>query len=202
MSIALVGSGGHARVICDILELSNREIIGFYDDNLNANLYNYPRLGDIEYLTLNPPDAQLIIAIGDNRLRASLTTKLTHNDFATAFHPTASISPHSVIGPGTVLMANASVNPGTTISSHCIINTNASVDHDCHLGDFVHISPGANLAGGVTIGVGTHIGVGAAILPMRVIGDWVTIGGGSVVTHDITSSTIAMGNPAKPQGRA
>lgn len=49
----------------------------------------------------------------------------------------------------------------------------------------------------ITIGRDTWIGGSAIILPGITIGDGVTIGAGSVVTKDIESFTVAVGNPAR-----
>ncbi|CAO3597558.1 unnamed protein product [Absidia cylindrospora] len=49
----------------------------------------------------------------------------------------------------------------------------------------------------VTIGKNCWIGGGAIILPGVSIGDGSTIGAGSVVTKDIPSNVLAVGNPAK-----
>ena len=49
----------------------------------------------------------------------------------------------------------------------------------------------------VTIGHNVWIGGDVVILPGVTIGDNVTIGAGSVVTKDIPSRTIAVGNPCR-----
>ena len=49
----------------------------------------------------------------------------------------------------------------------------------------------------VTIGNNVWIGGSVTILPGVTIGDNVTIGAGSVVTKDIPSGTVAVGNPCK-----
>ena len=49
----------------------------------------------------------------------------------------------------------------------------------------------------VTIGNNVWIGGSVTILPDVTIGDNVTIGAGSVVTKDIPSNSIAVGNPCK-----
>ena len=51
----------------------------------------------------------------------------------------------------------------------------------------------------VSIGSTVYIGCGSIILPGCVIGDYVIIGAGSVVTKDIPSGSIAYGNPARHQ---
>jgi maltose O-acetyltransferase len=55
--------------------------------------------------------------------------------------------------------------------------------------------------GRVTIGSRVFIGAGTIILPNVIIGDDVVIGAGSVVTKDVTSGSIAAGNPAKIIGK-
>ena len=49
----------------------------------------------------------------------------------------------------------------------------------------------------VTIGAHCWIGGNSIILPGVTIGDNVTIGAGSLVTHDIPSNTLAYGNPCR-----
>ncbi len=49
----------------------------------------------------------------------------------------------------------------------------------------------------VRIGKNCWIGAGALIMPGVTIGDNVVIGAGSVVTKDIPSNTVAVGNPCK-----
>lgn len=49
----------------------------------------------------------------------------------------------------------------------------------------------------VSIGRNCMIGANAIILPGVVIGDYVVVGSGAVVTKDISSNSIAVGNPAK-----
>jgi len=56
---------------------------------------------------------------------------------------------------------------------------------------------GSDLAYPVRIGARSWIGGGAIILPGVTIGDNTTIGAGSVVTHDIPSSVVAVGNPCR-----
>ena len=54
-----------------------------------------------------------------------------------------------------------------------------------------------NLKVDTYIGRDCVIGVNAIVMPGVRIGDEVVIGGGSVVTKDIPSHSIAVGNPAK-----
>ena len=49
----------------------------------------------------------------------------------------------------------------------------------------------------VHIGKNCWIGAGAIILPGGTIGDQVVVGAGSVVTKDLPSNVVAVGNPCR-----
>lgn len=53
------------------------------------------------------------------------------------------------------------------------------------------------IAGHTRIGRKTFIGVGASIIDEIIVGDNVIIGAGSVVIHDISSYTTAVGVPVR-----
>lgn len=190
--VLLYGASGHARVIIDILERSGITVGGLVDDNeAVTELDGYavrrrPVAGD-----------QIIISIGNNRIRKKIAAQLAGSNFALAIHPSAVIASHTRINEGTVIMANVAINPGAVLGKHVIVNTNASVDHDCEIDDYVHISPNVALCGNVRVGEGTHIGAGAVVIPGIRIGRWCTIGAGSVVIRDVPDGTTLVGNPGK-----
>lgn len=188
--IALIGAGGHAKVIIEILEEMGEEIIMINDNNTAlSSLYEYSVTTDMPTL-----DIQVIISVGSNKIRKRIAAGLG-NAFATAIHPKANLSKRCSIGEGSVIMAGVTINSNTVIGKHCIINTNASVDHDCVIDNFVHIAPGSSIAGGVAIGEGTQIGVGSSIIPGISIGKWVTIGAGTVVLDDVPDYAVVVGVP-------
>lgn len=193
--IYLIGAGGHARVITEILEMTGNAPGGAFDTDLTKSLFNYPIYqfpGPFD-----PLNDKLIICIGDNKIRLKLASMYGAFDFAMAIHPATNISPRVILGTGTIVMGGVLVNSGSVIGKHSILNSNASVDHDCILGDFVHISPNVTLCGGIHIGSGTHIGAGAVIIPGIKIGKGAVIGAGSVVIRDIPDHCTAVGNPAR-----
>lgn len=77
------------------------------------------------------------------------------------------------------------------------MNTGATVDHDCILEDFVHIAPGVHLAGNVTLKRGVFCGINSCVIPGKEVGEWTTVGAGSVVTKTVGSHQIVVGVPAK-----
>ena len=204
MKIAVIGRGGHSKVISDMI-LSNKgfDIVGYLDDkyediSLKENTYCAPisaarRL--IEYFN----EIRFVIAIGDNKIRQSIVrrAKLPEEYYVRLIHQSAVISPSAKIGNGTVIMPNSVINADTEIGLHSIINTGSVKEHDCIIGDFSHVCPGATLAGAVHLDEGAFIGAGATVIPNRKIGEWTIIGAGATVIHDISSYCTAVGNPAK-----
>jgi sugar O-acyltransferase (sialic acid O-acetyltransferase NeuD family) len=188
----LYGASGHAKVIIDILEATNTPIDGLIDNAPKvSHIFGYA-VGNIV-----PEGAQLLISIGNNKVRETLSQRYATHSFVTAIHPSAIISPRCHIGVGTVVMQGAIIQADAKIGDHVIINTAASIDHECTIGNFAHISPHATLCGNVTIGEGTWIGAGATIIPGVKVGAWSVIGAGSVVTKDIPDHVVAYGNNCK-----
>lgn len=84
-----------------------------------------------------------------------------------------------------------------TIGDDCFICPNVSIYTACHSTDPVERNTRQEWAAPVTIGDNVWIGGSVTILPGVTIGDNVTIGAGSVVTKDIPSGVIAVGNPCR-----
>ncbi len=194
----LFGASGHGKVILDILRRRGVEPIAFWDDRPTTG-----RLMGVEVIqTPEPPLCdQMIVSVGNNRIRASLVDRFINQRFGIAIHPSALIGEDVEIGEGTVVMAGVKINSGTRIGKHCILNTGCSVDHDCSLGDFAHISPQATLTGGVSVGEGSHIGAAAVVIPGISIGRWCILGAGSVLIRDLPEGTKAVGSPARSIAR-
>lgn len=192
----IIGAGGHAKVIVDILLELDIQISGVWDENPDLKTFmGYPVNGNFEAFKKIKTD-EVIIAIGSNFIRKKIAEELSENQVI-AIHPKSAVSKYSSVGIGTVIMPNATVNAGSMIGIYAIVNTNASVDHDCNLGDFVHISPQAALGGNVRIGEGTHIGIGASVIQGIKIGKWATIGAGAVVIRDVPDYAVVVGNPGR-----
>lgn len=84
-----------------------------------------------------------------------------------------------------------------TIGDDCFIGPNVSIYTACHSTDPIERNTRREWAEPVTIGDNVWIGGSVTILPGVTIGDNVTIGAGSVVTKDIPSNSVAVGNPCR-----
>lgn len=190
--VYLYGASGHAKVIKDIVEATDRHIYGVVDDNRNLN--EFETLPVMHSATGKSP---FIISIGNNSIRKRIAESL-RSEYSMAVHPKAVVAESARINAGTVVMAGAIINPDAIIGRHCIINTGVSVDHECVLEDYVHLSPHATLCGNVKVGEGSWIGAGAVVIQGIRIGRWSIVGAGAVVTHDVPDYTEVVGVPAKP----
>lgn len=197
--IALLGAGGHGKVVADIVELSGVSLANVFDE---AAKPGQQLLGHaVEAL---PDDISLlecawIMAIGDNTIRRRKFLAFLEQGaaFAVATHPRACIAKSSSLAEGSVVMAGAVINPGVVIGKNVIINTSASVDHDCQIGDHAHIAPNATLCGNVTVGESTWVGAGATVIEGIKIGMNALVGAGAVVIDDVPDGAMVLGVPAR-----
>lgn len=190
----LIGAGGHAKVVRDILDACNIPFSGVVTDNLKEVTF-------MEKKILHSMDGvdEAIICVGNNRTRKKLAEELSQQGvtFGMGIHPSVIMSKYASVDEGTVIMQGVVIQSCAKIGKHCIVNTSASIDHDNVLGDFVHISPHATLCGEVEVGEGTWIGAGTVVKQCVKIGKWSIIGAGSVVVNDIPDGVLAYGNPCK-----
>jgi sugar O-acyltransferase (sialic acid O-acetyltransferase NeuD family) len=206
MRILIIGAGGHGEVVANILLLTsivgnNPDMLGFLDDRDELHgqtVGSVAVLGRISDLQNIAHDA-LIVAIGDNRTRATLLKELSAvgEAFVCAVHPSAVIAPNVRIGPGSLVSANAVVNPGAIVGAGTIINSCALVGHHATVGDYVHIASGAMVSGNVVIEEGALLGVGSRVIPSRTVGRWSVVGAGATVIHDVPAYRTVVGTPAR-----
>ena len=188
--VVILGAGGHAHVIADIIRANGDQVLAFLDDNSNVP----DRSGTIsDYAKYE--NCQFVIGVGNTEVR-KLFSRLPLQWY-TAIHPSAIISQSALVKEGTVIMPNAVINAGAKIGRHCIINSSAVIEHDNVIEDFVHVSVGSKLGGNVHIGKATWIGIGATVSNNINICCDSMIGAGAVVINDINTCGVYAGVPAK-----
>ncbi|WP_342473022.1 acetyltransferase [Metasolibacillus sp. FSL H7-0170] len=201
--LIVIGNGGHASVLTEILLTQGEKIIGFTAPKKEKNLFSIQYLGtDETILNYIPEDIGLVMGLGMIQ-PLSVRQWMFHHyvnrgyQFKTVIHPSAIIAPSVTVGQGVQIMAGAIIQTNSVIADNSIINTGALLDHDCKIDQHVHIAPGSILSGNVHIQEGTHIGTGVTVIQGIEIGANCLIGAGAVVVKNITSGMKAIGVPAK-----
>ena len=200
--IVLIGNGGHARAVRDVIESLN---------GYSISLGGRPEIVVVikDTRELKQPDWSIMLrtyknyVLGIGQIKSSIDrVKAVEKTFGfavkwpTIISPNAYVSPTARIGEGTVIMHNAVVNAGAQVGDFCIINTGAIIEHDVIVQGFTHISTNAVVNGGAKVGRYSFVGSGAVVLNQINIGHKVILGAGSVAVCDINEAGIFRGNPA------
>jgi len=195
--ILIVGGGGHAKVIAELINRLGREILGYVDQSESSlSEIGIQYLGnDQQGLALNT--AGLAVTIGVGYLPGAVLRRNLFNTYsdagfeiATLVHPSAIIADGVSIADGAQIMAGAIVQTGTEIGKNVIVNTGAIIDHDGDIGADCHIAPGACLCGHVSLARNVFVGSRATIIQEIDVAADTTIGAGAVITHNIMNTSF------------
>jgi len=205
LPVIVLGGGGHARVLIEILQRRKVRIEGIsLVEPAVDELYGYRVIGNDEDVLLRYPANQVLLvnavgssgpAVGRKALYAKF--RAIGYRFASVIHPSAVVASDCMIGEGVQVMAGAIIQPGCRLGDNVLINTKASIDHDGDVGHHVHVAVGATVAGGVKIGDGAFIGAGSTIIQNLSIGANSLVGAGAVVVRDVRANTTVIGVPAR-----
>ena len=167
--LILLGGGGHAKVLMDVVQAQNSRIAGYSDPNPCAWLdaIAITRIAEAQL----GASSQLImgfVGLDCQALERRYSIMRSYRDkgayFPTLIHPSATISPTAHIAPGAQILPGAIINAYATIGEGCVINSKAVVEHDAVIATGVHIAPGAVVLGGATIGGFSYIGSNAVVV--------------------------------------
>jgi sugar O-acyltransferase (sialic acid O-acetyltransferase NeuD family) len=206
----LLGAGGHASVLVDMLKENGIDISFICSPDIDSSrkvLADIPILND-ENVLLHKNTAELVLVNGIGSLPCDTLRNKIFNKFSEqGFLFKQVISKHAVVslfatlGHGVQVMPGAIVQAGAIIGDNTIINTGAIIEHDCVIGKHNHIAPGVTLSGHVSTGNNVHIGSGATIIQNISIGTGTVIAAGAIVTKHIESEKIVFGSRANIQDK-
>ena len=206
--VVIIGAGGHAREIADIIEARHdvgdlTEVIGYLVEAAyglpGPQRDDLPILGGVDWLSGRADGVGVVCGIGAPQTRIRLVREASQHgaQFINAIHPTAVQGRGVTLGVGVVLAAGVVVTNRIAIGDHAHVNVAATISHDSELGAFATLSPGVHLSGGVLVGEGSMLGTGAAVIPRVRLGDWSVIGAGAVVTAEVAANATVVGVPAR-----
>lgn len=202
--LALLGAGGHARVLLALARAVGRPLLGVCDPGLQAEgrerWHELTVLGDDTALDrLGPHQVDLLLGVGQltrSTARARLYAAWSARGYAfpAMVHPAAWVAADVELADGVQIMAGAVVQPGCVLGRNTIVNTRASVDHDCRIGADVHVAPGAVLCGAVQIGDRAFIGAGAVLIQGLRVGPDAIVGAGVTLVRDLEAGAVVVGS--------
>lgn len=208
-NIAIFGAGGFGReVACHIRRINEKKatwkMIGFFDDSVTEGtpVSHYGSiLGGIAALNRWDEDLDVVLAIGDERIRRKIFQKINNpnihypniivpgirfNDVET-FH----------IGMGNIINSDCAFSCDVALGDFNIFNGSVVLGHDVSVGSFNTFMPAVRISGCVIIEEDNFFGVGSIVLQNINIGKNVRLSAGSVMIRNPKDGFLYVGNPAK-----
>lgn len=198
--ILVIGNGGHAKSLLDVIEREKKYIIsGMVVNTATEEVGEYPIIGNDDDLDslfqCGIKNAAIGIGyLGKSNLRERMYVKLKKIgfDLPVLCDPSAIVAKHVTIGEGSFIGKGVIINSSVTIGKMCIINSGCIIEHDCIIDDFSHISVSSVLCGGVNIGKASFIGANATVVQMKTIGQRCIIGAGAVVKRNLEDASMVI----------
>lgn len=205
MKVAIIGAGGHGRVVLDILRNNHQfDIAGFLDSDPGLHHKTVDGVEILGDLSLTEQFTELgigavVIAIGDNRVRRRYAEMFTQKgvSLVSAIHSSATIAGNANIGKNVIISAGANVCAHVLVEDSAILNTGCIVDHESIIRTGAHVCPGVRLAGHVTVHPSAFIGIGATVIQGVTVGESAVVGAGAVVLNDVPPYSTVVGVPAR-----
>lgn len=205
MPIIIIGGGGHASVLVDILLKQNRDIYGIISPQslLQREVFKGIKVfkdnSDIkqfDFKTIRLVNGVGMIPGSDLRFKLFTYFSKLGYKFESVICESAFVSKYSVIGTGAQILSNSVIQTGSKIGTQTIINNGAIVEHDCKISKHCHLAPNAVLCGDVDIGSFSFIGAGATVIQNCKIPNRSVIGAGACITKSPKKSTMWIAPPS------
>jgi sugar O-acyltransferase (sialic acid O-acetyltransferase NeuD family) len=199
MKRIVLGAGGHAKEVLEILASNKVLDISLIDNTINtpSKLFGFDIYNKNEVLSQFDT---FYLGVGNIRVRNILSSLgLSYNlTWKGIRSQKTSISNFEVTIDKTVdIMDGVQISSSVTIGKGTLLNRNTNIHHDVEIGSFCEVAPNSILLGKVKVGNNVFIGAGSIILPNVIIEDNAVIGAGSVVTKNVVRGTTVVGIPAK-----
>lgn len=201
-SIIIIGTGGHASSVLEVIESSGQyRIEGFVSQHtMEKSIFGYPVIGtDQDLADIKHDCCNAVIGIGqirssEIRKEAFISLKSLGFHLPSIIAHGAHVSKRAIIGEGSIVMHQAVVNANVCVADNCIVNNFALLEHDVRVGSHSHISTRATLNGGASIGENCFVGSGALIKENVSIGTNTFVAMGTSVVKDVPENTLIRNN--------
>lgn len=207
--VIVIGSGGHAKVVIDILhEMKEFDIIGITSNSYpnQSVFFGLPIIGD-DTIFGKEEYRDCLVAMGlggfkDNLLREEVYNNVKSKGFTfvNAIHPSAIISKTVKFEEGVVVFPGVVLNTDVKIGSNSIIATGSTIDHETIIGNHVLISAGVTVGAYSVIKDRALLALGSKVVSGITIGQNSLIAAGAVVVYNVEDNQSVFGIPAKRKG--
>ncbi len=195
----MIGGGGHASVLAEILLTQGREILAVIspDDVSQRTVFKGITIleKDEDILKFDKDKVLLVNGVG-MMPKSGFKQKINEHflslgyQFETIIADSAFVSPFSKIEAGAQILPMAIIQTGATVGRHSIINTGALVEHDCKIGAYNHIAPKATLCGQVETNENVYVGAGSIVIQGVSIGSGAIVGAGACLTKPLECDAV------------
>lgn len=204
--LILVAASGLAReAMAAIKNTGTDYVLGFLDDDpalAGTRINGVPVLGTIaDAVTYS--GAQFVLCAGKGSVRERLARQLAglgvaDDRYATVIDASVAVPDGSVVGRGSILLANTVLTADVRVGRHVVAMPNVTLTHDDQLEDFATLTAGVSLGGGVRIGRGAYLGMNSSVRERCTVGAGATVGMGAAVVNDVPDGETWVGVPARP----
>lgn len=204
--LIIIGARGYGRVVYNlavdcIANGSDFDIKGFLDSKTDAlDCYeNYPPIiSSVEDYQIQTDDV-FVCALGEVKYKKLYAEKILSKggEFISIISPHAIVMTNVEFGCGCIVGDGANIGCDTKIGNFTTILGLASIGHDVEIGDWCHIGGFCFMGGFSKLNEGATIQTGSKILPKKIIGEYASVGAGSVVIRNVKDGTSVFGVPAK-----
>ncbi|MCY9826426.1 acetyltransferase [Vibrio chagasii] len=200
--LVIIGAGGHASVLLDILKQQKRKVIAYISPKVALNKSHFEGIKhlrkDEDISQFTPENIELINGIGympKSQLRAKIYQKFNDlgYNFSGVIAESAIISSYATVAPSAQVLAGVIVQVGSVIGANSLINTGTIIEHDTTIESNVHLAPKTLVCGNSRIGRASFVGAGATIINNISVGEQCIVAAGSCIVKNVPSQTLSRG---------
>lgn len=204
--IIILGAGGLAQEMAWLIEEINESdkkwnLLGYLDADValrGKKFVGYPVLGtDADAVAFK--NTWFVSGVGDPRLKRRIIENMSGrgiSKWATLISPTVRVHGSNTLGTGVVIGRYTDLTVNNVLDDFVFLNIHVVLGHGIHVGAYTNVDPNVTINGEAKIGSTCLIGANAFVRDVT-LGDFVTVGAGSVVVKDVEPDCVVAGVPAK-----
>lgn len=205
MNIIIIGAGGFGRRLRYLIEECTNDfnVIGFIDDNeiKGKIVEGVEVLGGITDLFHLNEISTLNIAFGiaDPFVKRKILKRISslNLEFPNFIHKTATLKSGVSLGKGNIFCDRVFIGENVVINDFNVFNISCIVGHDVLIHDYCSFMLNVVLSGDNIFENGVYFGSNSCTRNKIAVGEFSTVGAGSVIVKDIIPYSVVVGNPGK-----